>query len=156
MTESIFRSKAWRSLATGGDPANTVLAVDFDATGRQEARFSDMLPRLGGGVTMMETVPYTDVENALELVEQWVRPHEEAKTQVRAVLGYCAGAVFAATLVERISGWQDEPPLLLLFDPEISDPRSLLWQFYKTVGIMSSTIGEQDAATAREQRAADL
>jgi len=151
MTESIVRSKAWRSLAVGGDPASTVLAVDFDATGRQEARFSDMLPRLGGGVTMMETVPYTDVENALELVEQWVRPHEEAKTQVRAVLGYCAGAVFAATLTERISGWQDEPPLLLLFDPEISDPRSLLWQFYKTVGIMSSTIGEQDAAAAREQ-----
>jgi len=151
MPESVFQSKAWRSLAVGSDPANTVLAVDFDATGRQEARFSDMLPRLGGGLTLMETVPHTAVSNAVELVEQWVQPHEEARTQVRAVLGYCAGAVFAATLAERIAEWQSEPPMLLLFDPEISDPRSLLWQFYKTVGIMSSTLGEQDAAAARER-----
>lgn len=151
MPESVFQSKAWRSLVVGGDAADTVLAVDFDATGRQEARFSDMLPKLGGGLTMMETVPHTEVSSAVELVEQWVEPHEAAKTQVHAVVGYCAGAVFAAALAERIAEWQSEPPMLLLFDPEISDPRSLLWQFHKTVGIMSTTLGEEDAALARQR-----
>ena len=151
MPQSVFQSTAWRSLAVGGDTGHTVLAVDFDATGRPEARFSDTLKGLGDDVTLMETVPFTDVSAAADLVELWAKPHEEAKTQVRAVFGYCAGAVFAAALVDRIAGWQAEPPALMLFDPEISDPRSLLWQFYKTVGIMAGTIGEQDLAAARQR-----
>jgi hypothetical protein len=162
MPESVTQSKAWRPLAVGSNTASTLLAVDFDATGRQEARFSDMLPELGGDLTVLETVPDPAASTAADLVEHWARPHEEARTQVRAVLGYCAGAVYAAPLAERVASWQADAPALLLFDPEISEQRSFLWQFYKTVGIMSSTLSEQEVAAARHsaqqacERTADL
>jgi hypothetical protein len=65
------------------------------------------------------------------------------------VLGYCAGAVYAASLAERIAKWQTDTPALLLFDPEISEPRSFFWNFYKTVGSLSGTLNEQEIDAAR-------
>jgi hypothetical protein len=162
MPESVIQSKAWRSLAVGSDTASTLLAVDFDATARREARFSDLVQGLGGDLTVLETVPDPAASTAADMIEQWVRPHEEARTQVRAVLGYCAGGVYAASLVERVARWQADAPALLLFDPEISEPRSFFWQFYKTVGSLSETLSEQEIAAARHtaqeacERTADL
>lgn len=151
MPESVIQSKAWRPLVVGSDTASTLLAVDFDITGRQEARFSDLLKGLDGDLTMLETVPDPAATTAADQVERWVRPLDEARTQVRAVLGYCAGAVFAAPLAERIAGWQPHAPELWLFDPEISEPQSLLWQFYKVVGVMSGTLSEAEATAARQR-----
>jgi hypothetical protein len=149
MPESVIQSEAWRPLTVNRGPADTLLAVDFDATGRQEARFSDLLAGLGGGLIVLETVPSPSVITAADQVEHWIRPHEQARTQVRAVLGYCAGAVYAAALAERIVDWQPFPPALLLFDPEIPEPQTLLWQFYKVTGIIASVLSEQEAAAAR-------
>src|SRR5260370_41132221 len=144
MTESVILSTAWRSLAVGSDTASTLLAVDFDATARREARFSDLVPELGGDLTVLETVPDPATSTAADMVEWWVRPHEEARTQVRAVLGYCAGAVYAASLAERVARWQAAAPALLPFDPEISEPRSFFWQVFKTVGTRSGTLTEHE------------
>jgi hypothetical protein len=156
----VSHSGAWRTLAAGENPQGVVLAVDFDVTGRVEARFSDLMPNLGIGDTIWETIPPpVRTERAWtgsEYVDHWARAALQTDLPVRALLGFCAGSVYAAALAERISQVQ-APPLLVLFDPELSVPQTLLWQFFKIVGFMSGTIPAAEATALREagQRAYD-
>jgi hypothetical protein len=143
---------AWKTLAAPGGVPATVLAIDFDATGRQEARFSDLVANMTtADYEIRESVPPAAATTAADYVEYWGRPLEGERTQVHALLGYCAGAVYAAALADRISAWQDREPKLLLFDPEVSVPQTLVWQFYKVVGIMSTLLSEREVGAARER-----
>jgi hypothetical protein len=83
-------------------------------------------------------------------VEHWAQRLERERPQVQAVMGFCAGSVYAAALAERISTWQDEP-ILLLLDPELSTPQTLMWQFQKVVGFLAAGLNEQEMALAAEQ-----
>ncbi|MFD9392986.1 hypothetical protein ACFWBB_20430 [Streptomyces sp. NPDC060000] len=144
----------WKVLADGSDPGAVVLAVDFDTTGRPEARFSDLVANLTTGLTVWESIP-PDAGTAAEwsgkeYIDHWARKIAAERPDVRAVMGYCAGSVFAATLAERVADLQGTAPLLLLFDPEITVAQTLLWQFSKVVGFMSSVLPAQDIEAARE------
>jgi hypothetical protein len=156
----VSHSGTWRTLTASEHPQGLVLAVDFDVTGRVEARFSDLVPKLGIEDAVWETVPPpVRAERAWtggEYVDHWAQAVEQAGLPVRALLGFCAGSVYAAALAARISQVQ-APPLLLLFDPELSVPQTLLWQFFKIVGFMSGTIPAAEATALREagQRAYD-
>jgi hypothetical protein len=148
----VAENSSWRTLTAGDDPSGIVLAVDFDVTGRVEARFSDLAANLDTGHAIWEAIPPAAEDNrtGADYVSHWAQDAERPGLPVRALLGFCAGSVYAAELAERIGRAQGAAPLLLLFDPELSVPRTLLWQFLKIVGFMSGTISAEGAAAMRE------
>ncbi|MFI9274301.1 hypothetical protein ACIGXM_26860 [Kitasatospora sp. NPDC052896] len=147
-------SGSWKTLVDGGESAGIVLAVDFDTTGRPEARFSDLVANLRTDFGVWETAPpAAGTEHArtgVGYLDYWTRRLAAERPPVKAVLGFCAGAVYAAALAERVAGLQRTEPLLVIFDPEISVAQTLMWQYHKVVGFMSSVISDQDVAAARE------
>ncbi|WP_255955716.1 hypothetical protein [Streptomyces odontomachi] len=146
-------SGEWKVLKAGGESGGVVLAVDFDTTGRPEARFSDLAANLATDLAVWETVPpvhgTAPTGSGAGYVDYWSGPIESEKPLVKAVMGFCAGSVYAAALTERISRFQEHAPQLLVFDPEISVPQTLMWQYHKVVGFMSSVISAEDVAAAR-------
>jgi hypothetical protein len=153
--------RTWRDFSEG-NTGEVVLAIDFDATGRPEARFADLAERLGAGFTIWETLPAAVAASDGEgYVKQWADEVQATGRPVRAVLGFCAGAAFAPFLADRIAEGQHRPPLLL-FDPEIVTPLSLYWQYAKVIEIAATTLTPaevaqaQDAGRAAQQRTPDL
>jgi len=143
----------WNVL-TDDDPASVVLAVDFDATGRAEARFTDFVGHLGEGLTVWETVPQAVATRpdlpADAYVKQWVDEIRGSGRTIRAVLGFCAGSVYAAAIAEEIEAWQGTFPLTVLFDPERASAASMYWQFHKAVGQMTPTVGPVETGSAQD------
>ncbi|MEU1313377.1 hypothetical protein ABZ419_31405 [Streptomyces cinnamoneus] len=142
----------WRVLADGNTD-DIVLAVDFDATGRPEARFTDLVAAMGPGLTVWETVPQSmGAEIGLTgegYVERWAEEVRASGRRVSAVMGFCVGSVYAAPLAERIGQWQGEAPRMVLFDPEQASPLSMYWQFLKVIELMSSVLTPAETAVAR-------
>ena len=149
MTES----GTWKTLVEGENSKGIVLAVDFDTTGRPEARFSDLVANLGSAFEVRETVPPPAVSGkpltGEDYVDFWAAPVESERTPVHAVLGFCGGAIYAATLAERIGRIQGEAPKLILFDPELSTAQTLFWQFHKVMGFLSDMLTADEIAQAR-------
>jgi hypothetical protein len=141
--------KTWRELV-GGKTDDVILAIDFDATGRPEARFTDLAERLGPSFTIWETLPAqvgaTDGEG---YIKQWADEVRSTGRHVRAVLGFCAGAAFAPSMSARIGTWQETPPLIL-FDPEIVTPITLYWQYVKVVELAATSLTPGELDEARE------
>ncbi|MGN5635946.1 hypothetical protein [Streptomyces sp. AC154] len=143
----------WNVL-TDDDPASVVLAVDFDATGRAEARFTDFVGHIGAGLTVWETIPQAVATRpdlpADAYVKQWMDEIKASGRQVRAVLGFCAGSVYAAAIAEEIEAWRGSFPLTILFDPERASAASMYWQFHKAVGQMTQTVGPAETGRAQD------
>jgi hypothetical protein len=129
-----------------------VLAVDFDTTGRPEARFSDLVANLGSEFAVWETVPppaaAPEAGSGAGYLAHWTGGLPD-EGPVHAVLGFCGGAIYAAALAEQIGRQQGSEPLLVLFDPELSTAQTLIWQFHKVIGFLSAVISEQEIAEAR-------
>lgn len=143
---------AWRTLLASEHSRDVVLAVDFDVTGRPEARFTDLVARLKTDVNIWESVPLDGSSAACEAadyVRHWMRRIEAERPPVRAIMGFCAGSVYAAELADRIGRWQDPEPLLVLFDPELIVRQSLLWQFQKIIGYLAPFVSDEQVAAAR-------
>jgi hypothetical protein len=83
-------------------------------------------------------------------VAYWLRQIEQDRPRVRALLGFCAGSVYAAELSDQISVLQEEEPRLILLDPEVCVPQTLLWQFSKVVGFLSALISKEEIEQARQ------
>jgi ABC-type multidrug transport system fused ATPase/permease subunit len=147
---------SWRVLSegTGND---IVLAVDFDATGRPEARFADLAKIIGSPLTIWETVPQRVSAEPGTLgetfVSAWLAEVRASGRRVSVVTGFCLGSVYAGALAERIADWQ-APPELVLFDPELSAPVAVQTWFGKAVDALSALVGEQVAAEAKAAAAA--
>ncbi|TDD94231.1 hypothetical protein [Actinomadura rubrisoli] len=143
-------SAAWKTLAESENSAGIILAVDFDTTGRPEARFSDLVAHMGPGHTVWESVPPPGgTLGPDDYIEHWAAPIEAGRRPVRALTGFCAGAVYAAALAERIRAVQDTEPRLILFDPELSTAQTLMWQYHKVMGFMSAVLSADEIAEAR-------
>src|SRR5689334_16543591 len=125
------KEQVWNVL-TEARSGPLVLVVDFPASGRLEAGFADLTANSGIGTEIRETRPVTGAQSAEQFLTAWLGdvPTDRAVT---AVLGYCAGAVFAAAIAERIERRQADPPKLIVFDPERPDPAILQWQYHKLV-----------------------
>ncbi|MFJ9567920.1 hypothetical protein ACIRQQ_48900 [Streptomyces fuscichromogenes] len=143
----------WNVL-TEDDPTSVVLACDFDATGRAEARFTDFVAHLGTGLTVWETVPQAVATRpdlpAEAYVKQWTDEVRASGRRVRAVLGFCAGSVYAAAVAREIEALQGGFPLTVLFDPERASAASMYWQFHKAVGQMAPTVGAAETGFAQD------
>jgi hypothetical protein len=128
---------AWTPLTDIGDSAAAVvLAVDYPFTGRPEAGFTDLVAKLPRTLPVWETVPpvrgaETGMTGA-DYVDRWYG--EVGDRPVRAVLGFCAGSVYATALADRLSGGgAGKRPTLLLFDPEAPNAITVYWQFHKVI-----------------------
>jgi hypothetical protein len=143
----------WKTLREGTRRDGLLLMVDFDATGRTEARFSDLSQNLETDYPVWETSPPPVGSEAARSgaghVEYWLRRVEEERHPVRALLGFCAGSVYAAALADRIAAVHGGPPQLILLDPEVTVRQTLMWQYSKVVGLLSSVITKEETAQAR-------
>jgi hypothetical protein len=156
---------AWRILSKGSRP-EILLAVDFDVTGRPEARFSDLVANLETDHGVWESVPTplgsADLAGGSGHLDAWHEGLGPDRPPVKAVMGYCVGGVYAAELAARLTATQDRPPLVLLFDPELSTAPTLYWQFHKVMEFMRSTgagpeiDAAQDAGRQAQESARDL
>jgi hypothetical protein len=139
---TVARSR-WKILGQGPD-SGLVLAVDFSNTGRLLAGFNDLVPRLDPPVTVWETLPPAAGQvAATDYVDWWLAEVRQSGRPVRAVLGYCAGAVLAARLAERVATWQDEP-LLILLDPELPNTLGLYRDFHTVGDSMTAVLSEAE------------
>lgn len=153
--------RTWRDLS-GGDAGSVLLAIDFDATGRPEARFTDLAAALGPGYPLWETVPAAVAPADGEgYVKRWADEILEIGRPVRGVLGFCAGAAFAPAVADRLATGGERPPLLL-FDPEVITPLSLYWQYAKVIEFAATSLTPaemaeaQDAGRHAQQRTPDV
>lgn len=132
---------SWKSL-TKGDRDELILSVDFSTSGRTQATFADLAARLDPPTaTVWTTLPPT-ADDAVALdgyVDWWLGNVRQSGRRVTAVLGYCAGAVFAAALAERIGEWQDTPAVVL-FDPELPNTVGLYKDFHSAGDSMASLL----------------
>jgi hypothetical protein len=134
---------AWKVLSTGNRP-EVILALDFDVTGRPQAGFADLTSNLATEYAVWLSLP-PDAETGKGLdenayLDRWLDVPRTAGTQIRAVFGYCVGAVYAAEIAERIAGWQSSRPELILFDPEPAVKLSLYSQFRNVLSLMTAIV----------------
>jgi len=157
-------SGGWKTLVEGDDADRVVLAVDFDGTGRPEARFADLvasLPRRGYSVWESEQPDPAAAERGPHaFTAHWMPRLAAEGPRIHAILGYCAGAVHAAALADALDAAGAAPVPLVLFDPETVDPDGVLFEFKQAIGFLDGTIPgpEMDAfyetaATVRARHA---
>lgn len=159
------KHESWRVL-TEGDEGDLVLAVDYSVSGRPEAGFSELLPRLGTGYAVWETLPppfgKEPSMSGGDYVEHWLGEVRASGRKVKGVLGYCVGSTYAAGLAAGIREWQSELPATVLFDPESPNEITLCWQFSKAMGNLSALLSPEEVTEAQEagheaqQRLGDL
>ncbi|MET1073482.1 MAG: hypothetical protein ABWY11_12615 [Umezawaea sp.] len=143
------RSQAWQPIAEGGK--GLLLAVDFAATGRPEAAFTDLAAGLAGWEVWETVQPPIGTEDRLDAaayVERWTGAVPGGP--VVGVLGFCAGGVFAGEIAEALASAQQRPPRLLLFDPEAPTTLTLYYQFHKVVESLSGLLGPDRVTEAVE------
>ncbi|MBT2380624.1 hypothetical protein AMK21_14320 [Streptomyces sp. CB00316] len=145
------RLDGWKVL-NAGRGSDLVLAVDFATTGRSDSSFSDLVPLLDPRLTVWETrQPDTGAGmSAADYVELWAREAESSGRTVRAVLGYCAGAVFAGELAARLADRPGQDPRLVVFDPETPDPAGLDRDFAAMMDQFASVLSADEVAAARQ------
>ncbi|MFD3806973.1 hypothetical protein ACFWTC_25980 [Streptomyces sp. NPDC058619] len=142
----------WNIVSDAGSDADTdiVLAADFPVTGRNEGGFADLAPGLKLDCDLWQTVaPVRDPEtDALDdsYLELWLSEVAASGRTVRAVLGYCAGSVFAGALAEKIGARQSTAPRVVLFDPELVDVPTVHLQFGRVVGNMTTVLTPEEIA----------
>ncbi|MEW9532109.1 hypothetical protein [Microbispora sp. NPDC049125] len=146
--------EAWSVLAKG-DSGDVILSVDFYGTGRAEAGFHELAPKVGPAFSVLQTViPATGLRvdvTAESYLEPWLSEIRASGLRVRAILGYCVGGVYAAAMAAEIAKWQDDAPEVLLFDPELVNAETIFWQFYKLVGSLSQVLTPEEAADVQAE-----
>ena len=72
---------------------------------------------------------------------------------MRAVLGYGVGCVYAAAIADGISGWQ-QPPKIILFDPQSPSIKLLGHEFNREITANSSLLSDEEIEHSRKVAAA--
>lgn len=138
----------WNVVLDSGADTDIVLAADFPVTGRNEGGFADLAPGLRLDCALWQTVapvrsPETDALDDAYL-EPWLSEVAASGRTVRAVLGYCAGSVFAGVLAEKIAARQSTAPLVVVFDPELVDVPTVHLQFGRVIGNMTTVLTAEE------------
>ncbi|NUT41652.1 MAG: hypothetical protein HOV86_16865 [Thermoactinospora sp.] len=146
---------AWTTLKES-DSSDLVLCIDFTGTGRAEAGFSELVARVDIDATFWHVeppgvAPGSGIDGR-QYLASWLEPVTASGKTVRAVMGYCVGAVYAGELADRLAGTQERPPALILFDPEPTSLANIYFQFGKVFEILSSILSQQDVAVTQEAR----
>jgi hypothetical protein len=152
-------TSSWKPLrsavSSSSDPAGLVLGVDFPATSRREAGFADLAEFLTPSVGLWQTapgpIPPGGPLTGADYLAPWLAEVTSSGHPVRAVLGYCVGAVHAAVLAERIAQTQDVAPEIVIFDPELSNITTLRRHFGKVLANLSAVLDADELDAARAE-----
>ena len=146
-------STGWEILGAGCAEGIT-LALDFDAVGRPEACFAELMPMLNPVRETWRAVQPQAADGVAPAssayLEFWSSSLRERGTVIHAVLGFCAGALFAAALAERITQWQPAAPAVVLLDPERPTAATLIRQFDNAMRGLAAVTSSAEVAGARE------
>lgn len=134
-------AQQWTTISEDRRGGPAVLAVDFDATGRKEATFHDLVELFPGSRTLRLSVqPPKSHDEALapgDYLSWWGGGAMASSAGVGAVVGYCAGSLFACSLADELEQRQGFRPNVVLFNPGKPDATTLKRDFDGTVGSMS-------------------
>lgn len=135
----------WRILKNGAKN-DFVLAVDFYSPGRSEATFSDLAPALSVPSTVWETMqPEPGTEDDMtgeDYLTRWLDALPDG--EIRGVLGFCVGGVYASALARRIGERRGTQPAVVMFDPEPVSAIVLYWQFHKLLDKLVGVLTPQE------------
>jgi hypothetical protein len=150
----VGHSDGWKTLVEGD--GGIVLAVDFDGTGRPEARFADLAANLPGDGYSLWQSTQPDLADAGRgcdaFLSFWMRRLVDEGPDIRAILGYCAGAMYAAALADQLAALGVKVPLVL-FDPETVDADNLLFEFNQAIGFMAGVVPEPEIDSWKQMAA---
>jgi len=98
-----------------------VVAVDFDLTSRGEAGFRDLATLLPEPVTIWLTAQppasVADTASGTAYTAWWCDRLAASGAEIDAILGYCAGSVFACALADEVARQQGRRPATVIFNP---------------------------------------
>ncbi|WP_157187624.1 hypothetical protein [Nocardia vinacea] len=98
-----------------------VVAVDFDLTSRGEAGFRDLAALLPEPVTVWLTAQppasVADTASGEAYTAWWWERLAASGAEIDAILGYCAGSVFASALADEVARQQGRRPATIVFNP---------------------------------------
>jgi hypothetical protein len=135
----------------------TIVGIGFPA-GHHVTGFAELAERIGSGYRYLHAkLPAARAGEricgrayAASCIEDIRRDHRP----VLAVLGYRVGSVYAAAVAEGISQWQ-EPPIIMLFDPERADGKLLSREFRGEIDATRSLLSDDEIERA-EKIAAEI
>lgn len=149
---------AW-SVLRRSEQGELVLACDFSAAGRPIATFSEFAELLTADCELWETAPPSPLETVgmtgADQVARWARDVRGSDREVRAVLGFCTGALYAAALAEEIADWQRRPRLILL-DPEPARARMMADFYESLVSVRFAALLSPDETADAVRRGRDI
>jgi hypothetical protein len=141
----------WESVRAGGPGAT--LAVDY-GLGRREAGIPELTAQLTNGGSMLQSLFFPGTTEGVDppddvspLIEDWRRDATTDGREVRAVLGFCAGASLAAALADSFAR-AGAPVRLVLLDPQVVRPAVLLARFHEAMGSLVGVVEPELAASA--------
>jgi hypothetical protein len=145
----------WRVLRQG-DGQDIVLCADFRHP-RGERTFADLADAVSGPAGFMVTalpwdeLPSADLDAALDALVAEV----PGGSQVRAVLGYCAGASLACAVAERLVAAGAPAPHLMLVEPHVVTNTLLHEEFMSAIEGLAEGLSAEELSAARV-RVADV
>lgn len=157
MTDGKSPDPAPWDVIPGEESAHTVLTVDFPAQRRREASFADLAARLGSRYRFLHSIPPAvrpcQRLSSAAYAGPWIEYIHREQRPVRAVLGYGVGCVYAAAIADGISGWQ-QPPKVILFDPQFPSIKLLGHEFNKEIVANRSLLSDEEIEDSRKIAAA--
>lgn len=126
-----------------------VLCVDFEATGRAESSFADLVPQLSPPrETWVTTMPPASagLATAADYAARWAEGFAAAAREACAVLGFCAGGVFAVAVAQEIGRRGGREPAVMLLDPQIPTAATLVAQFSQAMQGVAGFLSPQESA----------
>ncbi len=147
----------WSRIRTGHAPG-VVLAVDFYGTGRQEATFRHLCDLLPDPVEVWHAVPPTldgdwSAATGAGHLRWWTEGLDLAERPVRALVGYCAGSVFASALADTLGERDGHRPQVVLFNPGVPGVATLTRDFRGLIDGMDVLTDEERAGLLAEMTA---
>ena len=115
--------------------------------------FANLASALNQDHAAWETAPPALAEaigmTGRDYVQRWLPDLLCAKRVVRAVFGLGVGGVYAAALAERVSRWQEDLPLVVVFDLEQPTSTLLHWRYCNSVDTLSSLLSTEEVVSAK-------
>jgi hypothetical protein len=134
----------WRQLSDGGP--DLVLCLDFPG-GRAAAGFAELAAGVPAGACFLHLRQAGDGPLAVR-TDRWVAEVTAAGRPVRAVLGYCAGAMLATRVADAVAA-TGPPPMVVLFDAVPTTGESLASEFTSAVESSAGHLTAAELADAR-------
>lgn len=149
----------WRRLHDAPQ-APLVLACDFDGSARSGATFDDLARLLPNeveyDVCVSRPPPPGGQDGTVGMFASLTRDVGRWAADVHAVLGYCAGSVFAQALADRIESIHGSRPIVVLLDPMSPSLATFHDEFSEAVGSMTEIRDSESHEYLRRAEAAVL